>query len=102
MRKISLVVTAALLSCLYTMAQRGTVKGLAFDTISKQPVSSATITVLQKKDSALVTFGMTDNSGRFELNGLVAGEYRLLISHINYHNTNQFFTIDDMHKNVDL
>lgn len=88
---------------LSTFAQKnGSVKGQAFDTLTKQPVSSATISVLEKKDSSLVTFTMTDNTGRFELKGIPNGEYRLLISHVNYHNTNTFFAITDDKKNQDL
>lgn len=45
---------------------------------------------------------MADNNGRFELNGIPFGEYRLLISQVNYHNTNKPFTIDADHRNVDL
>ena len=40
--------------------------------------------------------------GRFELRGIPNGEYRLLITHVNYHNSNQFFSISDDHKNADL
>ena len=80
----------------------GTVKGVAFDTSAKQPVGSVTITLMQKKDSSLVSFTMADNNGRFELTGIANGEYRLLISHVNYYNTNKYFAIDDDHKNLDL
>src|SRR5258708_10326464 len=82
--------------------KNGTVKGIAFDTLAKQPVGNATITLMLKKDSSLVTFTMADNTGRFELGSMQNGEYRLLITHVNYHNTNQFFKIDDDHKNIDL
>lgn len=89
--------------CTTALAQKnGTVRGIAFDTLSKQAVGSSTITVMQKKDSSLVSFSMTDNSGRFELSGLPNGEYRLLVTHVNYHNTDKFFKIDDEHKSVDL
>ena len=87
----------------YVFSQKnGSVKGVAFDTISKQPVSSATLTLMQKKDSSLVTFTMTDNNGKFDLTNIQNGEYRLLITHVNYRNHNEFFKIDDEHKNIDL
>src|ERR1700675_2735625 len=102
MRKIYIL----LLSISFTVAlyaqKNGTVKGLAFDTISKQPVAAATITVLEKKDSSLVTFSMTGNDGRFLLKGIPNGEYRLMITHVNYHNSNIFFTISDKNKNAEL
>ncbi len=82
--------------------KNGTVKGIAFDTLSKQNVGAATITVLERKDSSLVTFSMTGADGRFEIKGLANGDYRLLISHVNYHNINKYFSINDSLKNADL
>ncbi|MFT3826301.1 MAG: TonB-dependent receptor [Chitinophagaceae bacterium] len=80
---------------------KGSIKGIVYDTLAKQPVPSATITVLKKKDSSLVTFTMTDSKGYFEVTGLPDGDLRLLITHINYHNTSKVFTIDDAHKTID-
>ncbi len=82
--------------------QNGTVTGIAFDTSINQAVPNATITVLKKKDSSLVTFSMADNNGKFELTNIPNGEYRLLIWQVNYRNTNKIFTIDADHKTVDL
>ncbi len=82
--------------------KNGTVKGTAFDTLSKQNVGAATITVLERKDSSLVTFTMTGADGRFEIKGLANGDYRLLISHVNYHNSNKYFSISDSLKDADL
>src|SRR5687767_13118247 len=79
--------------------KNGSVKGIAFDTIAKQPVAAATVTVLDRKDSSLVTFTMTGNDGRFELKGLANGDYRLLVTHISYHNSNTAFSITDANKN---
>ena len=45
---------------------------------------------------------MTDNNGRFELSGIQNGEYRLLITHVNYRASNQVIKIDDDHKSIDL
>lgn len=82
--------------------KNGSIKGVAFDTNSKQPVPGATISVVYKKDSTLLTFTMTGKNGQFELSGIPNGEFRLLITHVSYHNTNKYFTIDDTHKNIDL
>lgn len=85
------------------LAQRnGTIRGVAFDTLTRQPIAGATLTVLQRKDSALVSFSMTDNNGRFEFKGLGNGDYRLLITHVNYHNSNRYFSIKDDKKEVDF
>ncbi|MDB5199402.1 MAG: hypothetical protein JWO92_1365 [Chitinophagaceae bacterium] len=98
-----LIITLSfILFSLQVFSQKATVKGVAFDTSINQPVPNATITILKKKDSSLVTFGMADNYGKFELTEIPAGEYRLLISQVNYHNTNKVFTVDADHKNLDL
>lgn len=83
-------------------AQTGSVKGSAFDCASMQHVANATVTVLQVKDSSLVSFTMTDNIGRFEITSIPAGRYRLLITHVNYHNIAIPFTIDEQHKMHDM
>lgn len=102
MRKIYLSLFLACFTTVLFGQKNGTLKGVAFDTISKQPVAAATITVLDRKDSSLVTFTMTGNDGKFELKGLANGEYRLMITHVNYHNSNSFFTISDNKKNAEL
>ncbi|MCB9055110.1 MAG: outer membrane beta-barrel protein [Chitinophagales bacterium] len=102
MRKFFLLLFLTSCSLLVFSQKNGTVRGIAFDTISKQPVSSATITVLSAKDSSLVTFTMTGNDGKFQLTGLADGAYRLLITHVNYHNNNTWFTVSDSTKNVSL
>ncbi len=102
MRKIYLFILSVCFTTFISAQKNGTVKGLAFDTISKQPVAAATITVLEKKDSSLVTFSMTGNDGRFELKGIPNGEYRLMITHVNYHNSNIIFSISDNSKNAEL
>ncbi len=102
MRKIYFLLIAIFFTTALQAQKNGTVKGLAFDTISKQPVPAATITVLEKKDSSLVTFTITANDGHFELKGIPNGEYRLMLTHVNYHNSNIFFAISDNNKNAEL
>ncbi len=102
MRKISLLLITTTLALFAAAQKNGSIKGIAFDTISKQPVAGATITVLERKDSSLVSFTMTDNSGHFEMKGFGNGDYRLLITHVNYHNSNTFFSITDSKKNLEL
>lgn len=102
MRKIYLSLVLACFTTVLLAQKNGTVKGVAFDTISKQPVGAATITVLDKKDSSLVSFTMTTDDGKFELKGLANGDYRLLITHVNYHNRNIPFSISDTSKLTEL
>jgi hypothetical protein len=102
MKHCYLLIISCFLYSLSLAQQKGLVKGVAWDTLSKQPVASATVTLLLRKDSSLVSFTMTDSKGQFEITGLPNGEYRLLTTHVSFHNTSKIFTIDDLHKQVNL
>jgi len=91
-----------LFSIAATAQKNGIVKGVAFDTIGKKTVGAVTVTVLDKKDSSLVSFSMTNNEGAFELRGIPFGNYRLMLSHVSYHNSNKYFSITDSNRIVDL
>jgi hypothetical protein len=102
MKQIYSALILVLLSLGVSAQRNGSVKGVLMDTVTKQPVAGATLTILQRKDSSLVSFSMTDNNGRFELRNLANGDYRLLITHVSYHNSNKYFSIKDDKKEVDL
>ena len=103
MKRSSVLLLGLLFFCATAIAQKnGMVKGTAYDTLAKKAVGNATITLMLKKDSSLVSFTMTDNRGYFELTGVPNGEYRLLITHVNYHNANKFFTISENKKTANL
>ncbi len=82
--------------------KNGMVKGIAIDSLSRTSISSATVSILDKKDSSLVSFSMTDSKGNFEIAGLPNGDYRVLITHINHHNKNLSFTISESSREVNL
>ena len=102
MKKVYLSLLCICFTTLLFAQKNGSVKGIAFDTASKQPVAAATITILEKKDSSLVTFTMTGNDGSFNLKNLANGDYVLMITHVNYHNSYKFFSISDNNKNEAL
>ncbi len=102
MNKTLLIIFCSLSSIVSLAQKNGNVKGVVFDTIAKQPVPGATITVLQRKDSSLVTFTMTNSQGGFTLSNIPFGDYRLLVTHVSYHNVNKYFEISDSKKEIDL
>src|ERR1700704_3597863 len=86
MRKvIGLIVFAVLASCA-VLAQKadGSVKGKLIDTASKQAIADATISVINPKDSSLITFTISTKQGVFEIKGLEPGNYQLVFSHQAY------------------
>lgn len=86
MRIILLFIIVFLLAGYFAMAQSGTtVKGIVYDSIGKKTVQDATVTLLLRKDSSLVSFTLTDAAGRFLLSDLPGAAYRLLITHVAYH-----------------
>ena len=102
MKKVLLITLSGFIWISAIAQKSGNVKGIVFDTIAKQPVAAATITVLQRSDSSLVTFTMTNSRGEFSLANVPYGDYRLLVTHVNYHNVNKFFTINDANNNADF
>src|SRR6186713_414932 len=98
MKKILLIALSGIIWLTSSAQKNGNIKGVVFDTIAKQPVPAATITVLQAKDSSLVTFTMTNSRGEFSLANVPYGDYRLLVTHVNYHNVNEYFTVNDAKK----
>ncbi|MBL7847687.1 MAG: TonB-dependent receptor family protein [Cyclobacteriaceae bacterium] len=71
------------LAVLSSSAQKFTLRGQAVDTVSS-PMPSATVMLLQAKDSALVSFAATDRQGNFELKNINRGEYQLKITFVGY------------------
>lgn len=62
----------------------GKLSGKVVDAASKQPVEYATISVLSRRDSSLVTGTVTDMQGSFVLEQIPAGAYRVKVSYIGY------------------
>lgn len=75
-----------LLLSLNSQAQRtpSTVRGTVYDTISKKGLAYATVSIVNAKDSTLVSFARADSTGKFKLNGLDKGKYLLSASYVGF------------------
>jgi protocatechuate 3,4-dioxygenase beta subunit len=77
----------ALLSLLAIAAaaqdQTGRIEGVVLDSISRQPVKKAVVSVQFIQDGGPQTV-TTDSSGAFAFSGLAAGQYELAVMHQNY------------------
>lgn len=103
MRKLTvllgLILTAGLLQA---QKSNGLIRGKLVDSTVQQPIADATLTLLQAADSTLVTFTLSNKDGVFEIRGLVAGNYRLLISHEGFDPGSRMLAITDSKKELDL
>jgi hypothetical protein len=63
-------------------AQRATIKGQLMDSLKALP--SATILLLQQKDSSLVQFGSSNAQGLFEIKNIPRGDYIFKISFVGF------------------
>ncbi|MBS1661447.1 MAG: outer membrane beta-barrel protein [Bacteroidetes bacterium] len=61
-----------------------TIKGRIYDPVAGKGLSFATVSLVNKKDSTLVTFSLADSSGRFTLNKVNKGDYLLSASYVGY------------------
>ncbi|HMI77808.1 MAG TPA: outer membrane beta-barrel family protein, partial [Ferruginibacter sp.] len=59
--------------------------GQLADTLQKQLIADATVSLVNAKDSSLVAFSRTDSLGRFSFRQLNPGRYRLSASQVNFH-----------------
>src|SRR5436190_2458198 len=100
MRILALVILSCLLPY-FLSAQQGTVKGKLSDS-SSHSLSNATISVLQKKDSSLVGYTISDVNGFFELKNISIGDYQLFVSFTGYEVYKRSFSISAAKRIADL
>ncbi|MBI2282160.1 MAG: outer membrane beta-barrel protein [Bacteroidetes bacterium] len=78
------ILLAGMVSATTVFAQSSSLKGTITDTLNKQNLSSAVISVLRAKDSVLVKFTRTGATGHFELKNLATGNYILMVTYPSY------------------
>jgi outer membrane receptor protein involved in Fe transport len=62
----------------------GTVKGSVIDAQTDKPVSYANVIIYNKSDSSLVSGGITDDDGKFNITELPPGKFYLVVKFIGY------------------
>jgi outer membrane receptor protein involved in Fe transport len=81
MKKIILILFVAVSST--AMAQKFSIKGQLLDSLNN-PMPSATILILNPKDSSLVNFGVGDAQGNFEIRNIARSEHLFKITFLGY------------------
>src|SRR5688572_14049709 len=100
MKNPALIVLAGLFPFIVS-AQTGIVKGKLVDS-SQQVLANATVSVLQIKDSSLISYILSDDKGAFEIKNLPSGEYTLFASFMGYGVYQKIFTVAGTKRIVDL
>jgi hypothetical protein len=86
MRRLTIAVCLLILGLTTGAAQQPgtTIHGALADTLARQPLFRAVVSLLRAKDSMLVKFARTDAAGHFAVKDMPAGKYILLGSMTNY------------------
>ena len=79
-----LFVLLALSSSLFS--QKGVIKGKLLDTVYKESLAEATISILLPQDSSVVAFALANAKGEFEINNVDTGRFQILVTFQGYAN----------------
>lgn len=63
---------------------KATIFGEVVDSIARKGLAYTTVSIVQEKDSTLVSFARADSTGKFKLSGLSRGNYLLSFSYVGY------------------
>ncbi len=98
----SLLLLAILFSGVAALAQ-GSISGKLTDSATRQPLSLATVTVFNAKDTTILTYRLSDGTGAFRVPGLPLGiPARVLISFSGYGVYRHEFTLTKEAASLDL
>jgi outer membrane receptor protein involved in Fe transport len=105
-KPILIAITLLISSHLYVSAQKlktGSVSGNIIESDTRKPLEFATVTVRTSRDSTLVQGALTDKNGKFRIDNILPGEYKITYSFIGFETkTVSPFTIDAGHLSIDL
>lgn len=78
----------------------GSIQGKLYDTLYRETLADATITVLHATDSTVVSYTLANPKGEFQIKNLDAGTYRLMITYQGYTPKYRKFTISADSANI--
>src|SRR4029079_449135 len=83
MKKLSTLLSIAILFCFITQAQNGKITGSVKDA-SMKSIHSATVSLLKSRDSSVAKFVATNKDGQYEFLGVADGKYFVSVSNVGY------------------
>ncbi|MBC7850296.1 MAG: outer membrane beta-barrel protein [Chitinophagaceae bacterium] len=105
MKKICFILSVLILGVVsQSMAQKaiGVVKGKLADTVKKESLAAATVTIMNPRDSSLVTYTLANDKGEFQVRDLDTGLYKLMISFSGYDTYSRNFSISADSSEIDF
>lgn len=78
------IINTLLLISYVGLAQNMTIQGSLKDSIANRALNSATVSLVYAKDSSLVSFSRTNESGVFSFKNVVPGAYLISVSYVGY------------------
>jgi outer membrane receptor protein involved in Fe transport len=81
----------------------GTLSGVVIEKISRDALEFATVVIKAKNDSTILQGTVTDKNGKFKIENIPFGDYKVTLSYIGYDNSvSPVFSIDESHQNINL
>jgi len=102
MKQLYFFLSCLLITTISLAQTSGTIKGKLIDSIGKQSLKDASITVLDSKDSTLEVFGLAKTDGSFELKNIALGKMIVQITFQGYRPVNKTVTLTKENTIVDL
>ena len=102
MRKIFTLISFICLSMAVSAQTVGTVKGKLTDSLTRQSLKDATITILDAKDSTLEVFGLAKADGSFSLTNISFGDMLLEVKFQGYEPISRKLTFSTSNTTIDL
>jgi hypothetical protein len=86
---------------LYSQSKTGIIKGKLVDSTSLQHIKNATVSVLNKGDSSIVSYALSNEDGSFKLENISFGDYILMITSVGLHDTARNFSLSEKRSEYD-
>jgi hypothetical protein len=102
MKQLYFFLSCFLVTTISLAQSSGTIKGKLIDSVGKQSLKDASITVLESKDSTLEVFGLAKTDGTFELKNISFGKMLVQITFQGYKPVNKTITLSKENAVVDL
>jgi hypothetical protein len=81
-------------------AQSYSVKGIATDSINKLPIAQATLTLINAKDSTLVSFTRSTANGDLLLKNIPNGKYKYIVSRLSFVDVEDYIEVNNADVNL--